>query len=111
MRTLLLAAIAATAAATAAALPAAAAASPASAAPVAAGKDIITTCGPGYSGYIRRPAKDALCLRPGTRNWNSFQAFECRGNLTVYFANGKQVECGAGIDFDFNGGVVKTVAR
>ncbi|OXM73697.1 MULTISPECIES: hypothetical protein [Amycolatopsis] len=107
MRTLLLAAIATTAAA----LPATASATPAPTSAVVADQDIITTCGPGYSGYIRRPGKDALCLQPGTRTWTGFQAFECKGNITVYFKNGKHVECGGGIDFEYNGGVVKTVAR
>lgn len=74
--------------------------------------DIIKTCGKGYSGYIRRPGKDALCLRPGTRTWGGFKAFECRGKLTVYFKEGQKVECGGyGVNFPDYGGVVKTVAR
>ncbi|GAA3814672.1 MULTISPECIES: hypothetical protein [Amycolatopsis] len=103
MRTLLIAAVAATAAA----LPVPASATPA---PVT-GSDIITTCGQGYSGYIRRFGKDALCLQPGTRTWAGFKAFECKGAITVYFKNGTKLECGGGIDFPDNGGIVKTVAR
>lgn len=110
MRTLLLTAVAATAVA----LPATASATPgpaaAPAAPVTA-SDIITTCGQGYSGYIRRFGKDALCLKPGTRTWTGFTAFECKGAITVHFKNGTKLDCGSGVDFPDNGGIVKTVAR
>lgn len=74
--------------------------------------DIIKTCGKGYSGYIRRFGKDALCLRPGTRTWGGFKAFECVGSITVYFKEGQKIECApTGVNFPYYGGVVKTVAR
>lgn len=88
-------------------LPVAATAAPASAAPVAAA-DVITTCGAGYVGYLRRFGKDAICLKPGTRTWGGFEAFECGGKVTVYFKNGKHVGCPS--NFPAHGGVVKTVA-
>ncbi|MEU6643774.1 hypothetical protein ABZ863_14645 [Saccharomonospora sp. NPDC046836] len=112
MRTLRKAVLIAGIAATAAVLPVTAATAEPVAAPVAAASsDIIKTCGNGYSGYIRRAGKDALCLQRGTRTWGGFKAFECKGNITVYFKGGQRVECGGGVNFPYYGGVVKTVAR
>ncbi|SFP36826.1 hypothetical protein SAMN05421810_102379 [Amycolatopsis arida] len=81
----------------------------AAAAPV----DLVTKhCGKNtnYVGYIRRPGKDALCLRPGTRTWGGFEIFECAGKVTVYFKDGTKFYCGAGVNFPKYGGLVKTVA-
>ncbi|MFC4004198.1 hypothetical protein ACFS2C_20400 [Prauserella oleivorans] len=73
--------------------------------------DVITTCGKGFSGYMRRAGKDALCLKPGTRTWTGFKAFECRGKLTLHFKDGTRINCGGtGVNFPDHGGVVKTVA-
>ncbi|PRX48977.1 hypothetical protein B0I33_1039 [Prauserella shujinwangii] len=80
------------------------------AAPSGAESDIIKTCGKGYVGYLRRFGKDALCLKPGTRTWNGFKAFECQGKVTVYFKEGQKIHCGGGVNFPHYGGVVKTVA-
>ncbi|AXB45107.1 hypothetical protein [Amycolatopsis albispora] len=70
--------------------------------------DVIRTCGDGYAGYIRRFGKDALCLKPGTRTWGGFEAFECGGKVTVYFKDGSKIGCPT--NFPSHGGVVKTVA-
>ncbi|PXY32361.1 hypothetical protein [Prauserella muralis] len=112
MRTLSRAVLLAAVAATTAVLPATAAtAAPAGPSGTSGDPEIIKTCGKGYSGYIRRFGKDALCLQPGTRTWSGFKAFECKGNITVYFKEGQRVECGGGVNFPYYGGVVKTVAR
>lgn len=98
---------------TIAAAPAVTATAETTALPATGQSNIDKTCGEGYAGYLRRPGKDALCLRAGTRTWSGFRAFECRGNLIVYFEDGEKVVCNPqfGVNFGFHGGVVKTVVH
>ena len=95
-------------AATALSVPVAASAAEQGATAAQAPNDVIRTCGDGYAGYIRRFGKDALCLKPGTRTWGGFEAFECGGKVTVYFKDGSKIGCPT--NFPAHGGVVKTVA-
>lgn len=88
----------------------AASAAPAPAAGTAA-SDPIITCESGYHGWMRRAGKDAICLWPGERTWD-IRVFECAGDLTLYFKNGKHAYCGGsmkfGIDIAETSNVVKT---
>jgi hypothetical protein len=92
----------------------AASAQPVHAAPAASSATAegpITTCEAGYHGWIRRAGKDAICLKPGTHTWD-VKVFECAGDLTLFFKNGKQVYCGgsmtAPIDLAVDSNVLKT---
>ncbi|MFJ1760577.1 hypothetical protein ACIOD2_09695 [Amycolatopsis sp. NPDC088138] len=87
----------------------------ASAAPAPASRaiasDPIITCDSGYHGWMRRAGKDAICLWPGERTWD-IRVFECAGDLTLYFKDGKHAYCGGsmkfGIDIAETSNVVKT---
>ncbi|GAB3133928.1 hypothetical protein [Amycolatopsis sp. NPDC004378] len=73
--------------------------------------DPIITCESGYHGWMRRAGKDAICLWPGERTWD-VRVFECAGDLTLYFKNGRHVYCGGsmtiGLDIAETSDVVKT---
>jgi hypothetical protein len=77
----------------------------------AVASDPIITCESGYHGWMRRAGKDAICLWPGERTWD-IRVFECAGDLTLYFKNGKHAYCGGsmkfGIDIAETSDVVKT---
>ncbi|WP_370968567.1 hypothetical protein [Amycolatopsis sp. cg9] len=79
--------------------------------PATVASDPITTCESGYHGWMRRAGKDAICLWPGERTWD-IRVFECAGDLTLYFENGKHAYCGGsmkfGIDIAETSNVVKT---
>lgn len=80
-------------------------------APATVASDPIISCESGYHGWMRRAGKDAICLWPGERTWD-IRVFECAGDLTLYFENGKTAYCGGsmkfGIDIAETSNVVKT---
>jgi hypothetical protein len=72
--------------------------------------DPIITCESGYHGWMRRAGKDAICLKPGTRTWD-IRVFECAGDLTLYFKNGKHTYCGGSMKFGIDIAETSTVVK